>query len=139
MSGARLQRMRFPIQRILDWLVERIVTILAITAAGVTLDADPGTDRERAHRGPRPCGGRTFGRSGQWQGYRGRMDDEQVRDPSCPTCGQPLRHGGHLSPEGAALVTASGNPGVTFETQGRCENEACLDFGREFAPAEWLQ
>ena len=33
---------------------------------------------------------------------------------------------------------ASGNAGITFETQGRCENEACPDFGREFAPGEWL-
>ena len=28
---------------------------------------------------------------------------------------------------------ASGNAGITFETQGRCENEACADFGSEFA------
>jgi hypothetical protein len=33
---------------------------------------------------------------------------------------------------------ASGNAGITFETQGRCENEACTDFGSEFAPEEWL-
>jgi hypothetical protein len=32
----------------------------------------------------------------------------------------------------------SGNAGITFETQGRCENEACADFGSEFAPEEWL-
>ena len=43
-----------------------------------------------------------------------------------------------MSRENAAFVTASGNAGITFETQGRCENEACLDYGREFAPAEWL-
>ena len=60
------------------------------------------------------------------------------REPHCPTCAQPLRAGGHLSPENLALLTASGNAGVTFETQGRCENEACPDFGREFAPGEWL-
>lgn len=60
-------------------------------------------------------------------------------DPHCPTCGQPLRHGGHLSRENAAILAASGNAGITFETQGRCENEACVDFGREFAPDEWLQ
>ena len=47
--------------------------------------------------------------------------------------GQPLRHGGHLSRQNAALLAASGNAGITFETQGRCENEACPDFGREFA------
>ena len=63
----------------------------------------------------------------------------EVTHPHCPTCEQPLRYGGHLSPESAALVTASGNAGVTFETQGRCENEACPDFGREFAPDEWLR
>ena len=62
----------------------------------------------------------------------------ELIDPHCPTCGQPLRHGGHLSRENVALLTATGNAGVTFETQGRCENEACVDFGREFAPAEWL-
>jgi len=44
-----------------------------------------------------------------------------------------------MSRENAAFLTASGNAGVTFETQGRCENEACPDFGREFAPGEWLQ
>ena len=44
-----------------------------------------------------------------------------------------------MSRQNAALLTASGNAGVTFETQGRCENEACLDYGREFAPGEWLQ
>jgi hypothetical protein len=44
-----------------------------------------------------------------------------------------------MSRENAAFLTASGNAGVTFETQGRCENEACLDYGREFAPGEWLQ
>ena len=60
------------------------------------------------------------------------------REPHCPTCAQPLRAGGHLSPENLALLTASGNAGVTFETQGRCENEACPDFGREVAPGEWL-
>jgi hypothetical protein len=43
-----------------------------------------------------------------------------------------------MSRENAAYLTASGNAGVTFETQGRCENEACVDFGREFAPGEWL-
>ncbi len=59
-------------------------------------------------------------------------------DPRCPTCAQPLRHGGHLSPENAALVASTGNAGVSFETQGRCENEACPDFGSEFAPGEWL-
>jgi hypothetical protein len=36
------------------------------------------------------------------------------------------------------MVTRTGNGGITFETQGRCENEGCPDFGREFAPAEWL-
>jgi hypothetical protein len=61
-----------------------------------------------------------------------------VTDPPCPTCGQPLRHGGHLSRENAAFVASSGNAGITFETQGRCENEACSDYGREFAPGEWL-
>lgn len=59
-------------------------------------------------------------------------------DPHCPTCEQPLRHGGPLSRRSAALLASSGNAGVTFETQGRCENEACPDFGREFAPGEWL-
>ena len=59
-------------------------------------------------------------------------------DPHCPTCGQPLRHGGHLSPENAAHLVATGNAGITFETQGRCENEACPDFGSEFAPEQWL-
>ena len=39
----------------------------------------------------------------------------------------------------AAFVTAFGNAGITFETQGRCENEACPDYGREFAPGEWLE
>ncbi|MGA8208881.1 MAG: hypothetical protein WB441_17160 [Nocardioidaceae bacterium] len=58
--------------------------------------------------------------------------------PLCPACGQPLRQGGHLSPENAALVTSHGDAGLTFETQGRCENEACPDFGREFAPSQWL-
>jgi hypothetical protein len=61
-----------------------------------------------------------------------------LNHPSCPTCEQPLRYGGHLTPEDAALVTSSGNAGITFETQGRCENEACPDYGREFAPGEWL-
>jgi hypothetical protein len=71
--------------------------------------------------------------------YGGDMSEApEVMDPHCPTCGQPLRHGGHLSRENAAYLTASGNAGVTFETQGRCENEACVDFGREFAPGEWL-
>jgi hypothetical protein len=60
-------------------------------------------------------------------------------DPHCPTCGQPLRHGGHLSRESAALLTGTGNAGITFETQGRCENEACPDYGRDFAPTEWFQ
>jgi hypothetical protein len=60
-------------------------------------------------------------------------------DPRCPACEQPLRHGRHLSRENATLLAASGNAGITFETQGRCENEACPDFGREFAPAEWLR
>lgn len=60
-------------------------------------------------------------------------------DPHCPSCGQPLRHGGRFSRRDAAFLAASGNAGITFETQGRCENEACPDFGREFAPAEWLQ
>ena len=73
------------------------------------------------------------------EGYRRSMSEKlEDLDPHCPTCGQPLRHGGHLSPENAALVTASGNAGITFETQGRCENEACADYGREFAPGEWL-
>ena len=72
--------------------------------------------------------------------YRVVMSEApEVMDPHCPTCGQPLRHGGHMSPENAAFLTASGNAGITFETQGRCENEACLDYGREFAPAEWLK
>lgn len=62
----------------------------------------------------------------------------QASDPRCPTCGQPLRHGGHFSPEDAALLTTTGNAGISFETQGRCENEACVDFGREFAPSDWL-
>ena len=71
--------------------------------------------------------------------YGGGMSEaSELLDPHCPTCGQPLRHGGHLSRENAAFLTASGNAGVTFETQGRCENEACVDFGREFAPGEWL-
>lgn len=65
-------------------------------------------------------------------------DPSELRDPHCPTCGQPLRHGDHLQPENAALVMGSGNAGITFETQGRCENEACIDFGSEFAPEEWL-
>jgi hypothetical protein len=69
----------------------------------------------------------------------GMADSAELRDPRCPTCAQPLRHGDHLRPENAALVIASGNAGVTFETQGRCENEACADFGREFAPKEWLE
>ena len=43
-----------------------------------------------------------------------------------------------MSRQNAALLAASGNAGITFETQGRCENEACLDYGREFAPGEWL-
>lgn len=62
-----------------------------------------------------------------------------LNDPPCPTCGQPLRHGGHLTRENLAFLTASGNAGISFETQGRCENEACPDYGREFAPGEWLQ
>ncbi|MGH3369463.1 MAG: hypothetical protein ACRDPR_05635 [Nocardioidaceae bacterium] len=62
-----------------------------------------------------------------------------VMDPRCPTCSQPLRHGGPVSRESAAFLTSSGNAGITFETQGRCENEACPDFGREFAPGEWLR
>jgi hypothetical protein len=44
-----------------------------------------------------------------------------------------------MSPANAAFLSASSNAGVTFETQGRCEDEACLDYGREFAPGEWLQ
>ena len=44
-----------------------------------------------------------------------------------------------MSRENAAFLTASGNAGISFETQGRCENEACPDFGREFAPEEWLE
>lgn len=59
-------------------------------------------------------------------------------DPRCPTCGQPLRTGGHLRPDDAEAVVRTGNAGITFETQGRCENEACPDFGREFAPEAWL-
>ena len=71
--------------------------------------------------------------------YRGHMGELlDISDPHCPTCGQPLRHGGHITRENAALLTASGNAGITFETQGRCENEACVDYGREFAPGEWL-
>ena len=66
-------------------------------------------------------------------------DPAELRDPRCPTCGQPLRHGGHLQTENASLVTRSGNAGISFETQGRCENEACADFGSEFAPEEWLE
>lgn len=62
----------------------------------------------------------------------------EATDPHCPTCEQPLRHGGHLSAENAAFLISSGNAGISFETQGRCENEACADFGREFAPGEWL-
>lgn len=69
---------------------------------------------------------------------RGMGEALEVSDPHCPTCGQPLRHGGHLSRENAAFLTASGNAGISFETQGRCENEACPDFGREFAPGEWF-
>jgi hypothetical protein len=65
-------------------------------------------------------------------------DPVELRDPHCPTCGQPLRHGGHLQPDNAALVMGSGNAGITFETQGRCENEACVDFGRQFAPESGL-
>ena len=61
-----------------------------------------------------------------------------MADPYCPTCGQPLRHGGHLTQADASLVARTGNGGITFETQGRCENEGCPDFGREFAPEEWL-
>ncbi len=71
--------------------------------------------------------------------YRDCMTDRaELSDPHCPTCGQPLRHGDHLQPDNATLVMASGNAGITFETQGRCENEACADFGSEFAPEEWL-
>lgn len=66
------------------------------------------------------------------------MSQSSGSDPRCPTCEQPLRHGGHLSRESVQLVVSSGNAGVTFETQGRCENEACPDFGREFAPDDWL-
>ena len=69
----------------------------------------------------------------------GMSEALEVMDPRCPTCEQPLRHGGRMSRENAALLTASGNAGITFQTQGRCENEACLDFGREFAPGEWFQ
>lgn len=72
--------------------------------------------------------------------YREDMSEPlELLDPRCPTCGQPLRHGGHMSRENAAMLTASGNAGITFETQGRCENEACLDYGREFAPSEWIE
>ena len=72
--------------------------------------------------------------------YRGSVREApDVMDPRCPTCRQPLRRGGHLSRENAAFVTASGNAGITFETQGRCENEACPDYGREFAPGEWFE
>jgi hypothetical protein len=72
--------------------------------------------------------------------YRGGMSEApDTRDPHCPTCGQPLRYGGRMSRENAAFLTASGNAGITFETQGRCENEACIDFGREFAPSQWLE
>lgn len=70
-----------------------------------------------------------------------RVGMNEVREgeyPRCPACGQPLRRGGHMSRENAALLIASGNAGITFETQGRCENEACVDFGREFAPVDWL-
>lgn len=67
------------------------------------------------------------------------MDPHFPTFPTFPTCEQPLGHGGHLSRENAAFLTISGNAGVTFETQGRCENEACLDYGREFARGEWLQ
>ncbi len=71
--------------------------------------------------------------------YRGQVSvSPEVRDPHCPTCEQPLRQGGHLSRANAELVASSGNAGISFETQGRCENEACPDFGREFAPDEWL-
>ncbi|GAB3763976.1 hypothetical protein FB382_001056 [Nocardioides ginsengisegetis] len=65
-------------------------------------------------------------------------EDLELVDPHCPTCEQPLRHGGHLTRQSAAYITASGSAGVTFETQGRCENEACPDYGREFAPGEWF-
>jgi len=41
--------------------------------------------------------------------------------------------------ENAALLAAEILAGITFETQGRCENEACPDYGREFAPGEWLE
>jgi hypothetical protein len=72
--------------------------------------------------------------------YRGGVSEEpDVLDPHCPTCGQPLRHGGHMTRQNAEFLIATGNAGITFETQGRCENEACPDFGREFAPAEWLR
>ena len=72
--------------------------------------------------------------------YRGCMSEALTGlDPICPTCGQPLRHGGRMSRDDAAFLTRSGNAGITFETQGRCENEACVDYGREFAPTEWLQ
>ena len=43
-----------------------------------------------------------------------------------------------MSRQNAALLAASGYAGISFETQGRCENEACLDYGREFAPGEWI-
>lgn len=68
----------------------------------------------------------------------GMAEAPELMDPHCPSCGQPLRHGGHISRQNAAFLTASGNAGITFETQGRCENEACPDYGREFAPGEWL-
>jgi hypothetical protein len=61
-----------------------------------------------------------------------------VLDPRCPTCGQPLRQGNQMSRQNAAFLAASGNAGISFETQGRCENEACPDYGREFAPGEWI-
>ncbi len=44
-----------------------------------------------------------------------------------------------MTRQNAEFLIATGNAGITFETQGRCENEACPDFGREFAPAEWLR
>ena len=62
----------------------------------------------------------------------------ELIDPHCPTCEQPLRHGGHLTAEHVEMLVSSGNAGISFETQGRCENEACPDFGREFAPGEWF-
>jgi hypothetical protein len=74
------------------------------------------------------------------QPYRWSMSaSADVNDPHCPTCGQPLRHGGHVSEETMALLAVTGNAGISFETQGRCENEACPDFGRDFAPGEWLE